>query len=40
VINNRDVAIWYAGHVTPDVSQEPPGEFGRIVGPDLKRVKW
>jgi hypothetical protein len=39
-VNNRDVVIWYAGHVTHDVSHEPPGSFGHIVGPDLKLVKW
>jgi Cu2+-containing amine oxidase len=39
-VNNQDVVIWYAGHVTHDVSHEEPGTFGHIVGPDLKRVKW
>ncbi|MDT7687411.1 MAG: hypothetical protein QOE46_170 [Acidobacteriota bacterium] len=39
-VNNQDVVIWYAGHVTHDVSHEPPGSFGHIVGPELKRVKW
>ncbi|MBV8858935.1 MAG: hypothetical protein JOZ02_18530 [Acidobacteria bacterium] len=39
-VNNQDVVIWYAGHVTHDVAHEPPGSFGHIVGPDLKRVKW
>lgn len=39
-VNNQDVVIWYAGHVTHDVAHEPPGSFGHIVGPDLKLVKW
>ena len=39
-INNHDVVVWYAGHVTHDVAHEPPGEFGHICGPDLKPVNW
>ncbi|HEY0174468.1 MAG TPA: hypothetical protein VGB98_25855 [Pyrinomonadaceae bacterium] len=39
-VNNKDVVIWYAGHVTHDVTHEEPGSFGHICGPDLKRVKW
>jgi Copper amine oxidase, enzyme domain len=39
-INGTDVVIWYGAHVTHDVTHEAPGEFGHIVGPDLKRVKW
>lgn len=39
-VNNQDVVIWYAGHVTHDVAKEPPGEFGHIMGPDLKPAKW
>lgn len=39
-INDHDVVIWYAGHVTHDVAHEPPGEFGHICGPDLKPVQW
>jgi len=39
-INNHDVVVWYAGHVTHDVGAEPPGEFGHICGPDLKPVNW
>jgi hypothetical protein len=39
-VNNQDVVIWYAGHVTHDVKTEPPGKFGHICGPDLKLVKW
>ncbi len=39
-INNQDVVIWYAAHVTHDVAEDPPGTFGHIAGPDLKPVKW
>lgn len=39
-INDHDVVIWYAGHVTHDVTHDPPGEFGHICGPDLKPVNW
>jgi hypothetical protein len=39
-INNHDVVVWYAGHVTHDVAHEEPGEFGHICGPDLKPVNW
>src|SRR5215217_1738884 len=39
-INNKDVVIWYAGHFTHDVAEEPPGHFGHIVGPSLKPVNW
>ena len=39
-INNHDVVVWYAGHVTHDVAHEKPGEFGHICGPDLKPVNW
>jgi hypothetical protein len=39
-VNNKDVVIWYAGHVTHDVTHEEPGSFGHICGPDLKKVKW
>ena len=39
-INNPDVVIWYAGHVTHDVGAEPPGIFGHIVGPELKPHNW
>lgn len=40
VINNQDVVIWYAGHVTHDFLSEPAGSFGHIVGPELKPVNW
>jgi Copper amine oxidase, enzyme domain len=39
-INGQDVVVWYGAHFTHDVNADPPGEFGHIVGPDLKRVKW
>ncbi|MEP6913182.1 MAG: hypothetical protein ABI923_10535 [bacterium] len=39
-ISDHDVVIWYAGHVTHDVANEPPGVFGHICGPDLKPVNW
>lgn len=39
-INGADVVVWYGAHFTHDVAHEPPGEFGHIVGPDLKRVRW
>jgi Cu2+-containing amine oxidase len=39
-INGADVVVWYGAHVTHDVSHEKPGEFGHIVGPHLRLVKW
>lgn len=39
-ISNRDVVFWYAAHSTHDVTAEPPGHFGHIVGPSLKPVNW
>jgi hypothetical protein len=39
-INGQDVVIWYAAHFTHDVNAQEPGEFGHIVGPDLKQVEW
>ncbi len=39
-INGADVVIWYGAHFTHDVAHDHPGEFGHVVGPDLKRVKW
>jgi len=39
-INGADVVVWYAAHFTHDVGHDEPGEFGHIVGPDLKRVRW
>ncbi len=40
LINNHDVVIWYAAHVTHDLAAETPGTFGHIVGPELKPVNW
>jgi Cu2+-containing amine oxidase len=40
LIKNQDVVIWYGGHVTHDVTHEPPGVHGHIVGPELKPAKW
>lgn len=39
-INGADVVVWYGAHFSHDIAHEEPGEFGHIVGPDLKRVKW
>jgi hypothetical protein len=39
-INGKDVVVWYAGHFSHDVNHEEPGEFGHIVGPELKPVNW
>lgn len=39
-LSNQDVVIWYAGHVTHDFANEPPGTFGHIVGPELKPHNW
>ena len=38
--NVNSLLIWYAGHVTHDVTADPPGTFGHIVGPELKPVNW
>ena len=39
-IENRDIVVWYGAHVTHDITAEPPGTHGHIVGPDLKLVRW
>jgi hypothetical protein len=39
-INGKDVVAWYGGHFSHDVNHEEPGEFGHIVGPELKPVTW
>jgi hypothetical protein len=39
-IERQDVVVWYAGHVIHDVTAEPPGHFGHIVGPELRPVRW
>jgi hypothetical protein len=38
-VENQDVVIWYAAHFTHDVTAEPPGEFGHVVGPTLKPIR-
>lgn len=39
-LNGADVVVWYGAHFSHDLAHEKAGEFGHIVGPDLKRVKW
>jgi hypothetical protein len=39
-IQNKDVVIWYGAHFSHDVTHEPPGSHGHIVGPTLKPVNW
>ncbi len=39
-INGTDVVVWYGAHFSHDIAHEEPGEFGHVVGPDLKLVKW
>jgi Copper amine oxidase, enzyme domain len=39
-INGADVVVWYGAHFTHDVAHDHPGEFGHVLGPDLKRVRW
>jgi hypothetical protein len=39
-INGADVVVWYGAHFTHDVAHDPPGHFGHIVGPDLKKIRW
>lgn len=39
-LNGTDVVVWYGAHFSHDIAHEKPGEFGHIVGPDLKLVKW
>jgi hypothetical protein len=39
-VNGADVVVWYGAHFTHDVNHDHPGEFGHLVGPDLKRVRW
>lgn len=40
LLRNQDVVVWYAAHFTHDLSQEPPGVFGHVIGPDLRPVNW
>ena len=39
-IENTDAVVWYGAHFTHDVNHEPPGEFGHVVGPELRNVNW
>jgi hypothetical protein len=39
-LNGTDVVVWYGAHFSHDLAHEQPGEFGHVVGPDLKLVKW
>jgi hypothetical protein len=39
-IENTDVVVWYGAHFTHDVNHEAPGEFGHVVGPELRNVDW
>jgi hypothetical protein len=39
-LNGADVVVWYGAHFSHDIAHEEPGEFGHVVGPDLRRVKW
>lgn len=39
-LNGTDVVVWYGAHFSHDLAHEEPGEFGHVVGPDLKLVKW
>ena len=39
-LNGADVVVWYGAHFSHDVTHEEAGEFGHVVGPDLRRVKW
>ncbi len=39
-IERQDVVVWYGAHSTHDIASEEPGEFGHIVGPELRPVNW
>ena len=39
-IKGKDVVVWYGGHFTHDVSSEPAGSHGHVVGPKLVPVNW
>ena len=39
-LNGADVVVWYGAHFSHDIAHEEPGEFGHIVGPELRRVRW
>ena len=36
----KDIVVWYGAHFTHDVSSEPHGSHGHIVGPKLVPVNW
>jgi hypothetical protein len=39
-LKGKDVVVWYGGHFTHDVSSEPAGSHGHVVGPKLVPVNW
>jgi Cu2+-containing amine oxidase len=39
-INGADVVVWYGAHFSHDIAHEEPGNFGHVVGPELKLVRW
>jgi Copper amine oxidase, enzyme domain len=39
-VRNTDVVLWYGAHFTHDLRHDAPGQFGHIVGPDLRPVNW
>ena len=39
-IQNEDVVIWYGAHFTHDITHEPAGSHGHVVGPVLQPVNW
>jgi hypothetical protein len=39
-VRNTDVVLWYGAHFTHDVRHDAPGQFGHVVGPDLRPVNW
>lgn len=39
-LKGKDVVVWYSGHFTHDVSSEPAGSHGHVVGPKLVPVDW
>jgi hypothetical protein len=40
LIDGGDVVVWYGGHFSHDIAHDEPGEFGHVVGPDLRPVTW
>ena len=37
-LNGADVVVWYGAHFIHDIAHEEPGQFGHIVGPELRPV--